>query len=266
MKTKLKAIRKLVIVLCCVLVSCKSSQKVVYMQDVVNGIPKETGVYSGIIIQPKDVLSIMVSSRSPELAMSLNLPLQQYYAGSSEITSSISNRQLGYQVDMDGYIDYPVLGRIRVAGLTRERLANMIKLRLQEDLIRDAIVTADFMNFKISVLGEVRTPGTFNVTDDRITLLDALGKAGDLTIYGRRDNVLVLREIGGTVVFHRVDLRTEAFLLSPVYYLKQNDVIYVEPNSTMTARSTINENRSLGVWVSVASFFTSLAVLLISIK
>jgi polysaccharide export outer membrane protein len=260
---KMRVKIKLVIVLCCVVFSCKTSQKVVYMQDAVNGIPKETGVYQGIIIQPKDVLSIIVSSRNPELAMSLNLPLQQYYAGSSEITSSYNNRQLGYQVDLEGYIDFPVVGRIRVAGLTRERLANMIKQRLQEDLIRDAIVTADFMNFKISVLGEVRSPGTFNVADDKITLLEALGKAGDLTIYGRRDNVLVRRETGGVVVFHRVNLLTEALLLSPAYYLQQNDVVYVEPNRVRAEQSGINEYRSVGVWISVAALLVSLSNLLI---
>ena len=256
----MKSIVKFVILSCCVLVSCNTSQKVVYMQDTVAGLPIETGVNVGIIIQPKDVLSIVVSSRNPELAVGLNLPLHQYYAGSSETSSGYNSRQLGYQVDLDGYIDFPVLGKLRVAGLTRERLANMIKQRLQEDLIRDAIVTADFMNFKISVLGEVRNPGTFTLSDDRITILEAIGRAGDLTIYGRRDNILVRRENEGKVVFYRVDLRMEAFLTSPVYYLQQNDVIYVEPNNTMTARSGINENRSLGVWISVASLLTSVAL------
>ena len=261
----MKSIVKFVFLsLCCVFVSCNTSQKVVYMQDTVAGLPKETGVFAGIVVQPKDVLSIVVSSRSPELSTGLNLPLQQYYAGSAEASSGYNYRQLGYQVDLDGYIDYPVLGKLKVAGLTRERLANMIKQRLQEDLIRDAIVTADFMNFKISVLGEVRNPGTFNVADDRITLLEAIGRAGDLTIYGRRDNILVRRENEGKAIFYRVDLRTEAFLTSPVYYLQQNDVIYIEPNNTMAARSGINENKSLGIWISLASFITSLTILIIN--
>ena len=262
MRMIVKTSCKLVIALC-LFVSCTTWQKVVYMQDAVDGIPKETSIYSGITIQPKDVLSIIVTSRNPELAMSLNLPLQQYYAGSSETTSSYNNRQLGYQVDMDGFIDFPVIGRLRVAGLTRERLALMIKQRLQEDLIRDAIVTADFMNFKISVLGEVRSPGIFSVTDDRITILDALSRAGDLTIYGRRENVLVRRETGGTVVFHRVNLLTEDLLLSPAYYLKQNDVIYVEPNRMRAEQSGVNEYRTVGVWISVASFLTSLTTLIL---
>ena len=263
MKVKIETSRKFVILACCVLVSCNTSKQVVYMQDTVSGIPKETGVNAGIVVQPKDVLSIVVSSRNPELAMSLNLPLQQYYVGSSEASSGYNYRQLGYQVDLEGYIDFPVLGKLRVAGLTRERLATMIKQRLQEDLIRDAIVTVDFMNFKISVLGEVRNPGIFTLAEDRITLLEALSRAGDLTIYGRRDNVLVSRETEGRVVFYRVDLRTEALLTSPAYYLQQNDVIYVEPNNTMVARAKINENRSLGVWISLASLLTSVITIIL---
>ena len=260
---KMKKLVNFVILSCCVLFSCKTSQKVVYMQDAVAGLPKETSSNAGITVQPKDVLSIVVSSRNPELATGFNLPLQQYYAGSTEASSAYNYRQLGYQVDLEGYIDFPVLGRLRVAGLTRERLSAMIKARLQEDLIRDAIVTVDFMNFKVSVLGEVNNPGTFSVSDDRITLLEALGRASDLTIYGRRDNVLVRRETEGRVVFYRVDLRTEAFLTSPAYFLQQNDVVYVEPNNTMVARSRINENRSLGVWISLASFLTSLSILFV---
>ena len=233
------------------------------MQDATIGARQEMGAYAGAVIQPKDILSIVVSSRLPELAEGVNLPLQQYYAGSTETTSGYSQRQLGYHVDMEGYIDFPTLGKLMVAGMTRERLSNMIKQRLQEDLIRDAIVTVDLMNFKISVLGEVRSPGTFNVTDDRITLLDALGRAGDLTIYGRRDNILVRRETGGVATFYRVDLRTEALLTSPVYYLQQNDVVYVEPNSTVAARSRINENRTVNVWISVASLLTTVAILIV---
>jgi len=234
------------------------------MQDTVAGLPIETGVYAGIVVQPKGVLSIVVSSRNPELSTGFNLPLHQLYVGSSQASSGYTYRQLGYQVDLDGYIDFPILGKLRVAGLTRERLATMIKQRLQEDLVRDAIVTVDFMNFKISVLGEVRSPGMISVGDDRITIFEALSRAGDLTLYGRRDNILVRRESEGKVIFYRVDLRTEALLTSPAYYLQQNDVIYVEPNNTLAARSEINENRSLGIWISLASFITSITILIIN--
>ncbi|MDR2886862.1 MAG: polysaccharide biosynthesis/export family protein [Bacteroidales bacterium] len=247
--------------------SCNTAKKVIYMQDAPDGMTKETGAYAGIVVQPKDILSIVVSSRNPELAMGFNLPLQQYQAGSSEATFSYQQRLIGYQVDMEGNIDYPVFGKLKVAGLTREQLSSMLKQRfIQEGQILDAIVTTEFMNFKISVLGEVRNPGTFNIDDDRITLLEALGRAGDLTIYGRRDNVLVRRETGGHTAFHRVDLRTEALMTSPVYYLQQNDVVYVEPNETSSARSRINENRSVNVWISLTSVMISLASMIILLK
>ena len=257
--------KKFIILLCCVLVSCQASKKVVYMQDVAHEATDTIGVYAGIVVQPKDILSIIVSSKNPELAMAFNLPLTSYQAGSTLSSSSYSQRVLGYLVDIDGVIDFPVLGKIKVVGLTRDQLSDMIKQQLiQGDLIKDPIVNTEFMNFKVSVFGEVKTPSTFNISDDRITLLEAISRVGDLTIYGRRDNVLVRREQNGIVSFHRVDLRNaENLLRSPVYYLQQNDVVYIEPNRAMTARSGINENRTLGVWISVASFLTSLAILII---
>jgi len=264
MKIIVKTNYKLAIFLCCVLVSCGTPKKIVYMQDAINGVSKPTVAHSSIIIQPKDILSIAVSSRTPELAMEFNLPLQQYYAGTTEITSGYSQRQLGYHVSESGEIDFPMFGRLKVTGLTREQVSAMIKkMLIDEGMIADAIVTTEFMNFKITVLGEVNYPGTFILTDDRITILEALGRAGDLTIYGRRDNILVRRERDNRVTFFNIDLRSEAFLTSPAYYLQQNDVVYVEPNSTMIASSRINENRSLNVWISMASLLTSLATILI---
>lgn len=255
------------VLLCCIMVSCNTAKKIVYMQDAPDGMTKETGAYAGIVVQPKDILSIMVSSKNPELAMGFNLPLQQYQAGSSEAVSSYQQRQIGYQVDMEGNIDYPVFGKLKVAGLTREQLSSMLKqMFIQEGQILDAIVTTEFMNFKVSVLGEVRAPGTFTISDDRITLLEALGRAGDLTVYGRRDNVLVRRETGGQTAFHRVDLRTEALVTSPVYYLQQNDIVYVEPNETASVRSRINENRSVNVWISLASLMVSLVSMTVVLK
>ena len=254
----------LVILLCCALVSCKPSKKVVYMQDTANGAIHKIGANAGIVVQPKDILNIIVASRNPELATAFNLPTYSYQAGSSKESYSYAQRTLGYLVDMDGSINFPILGRLKVSGLTREQVSEMIKQRLiQENFIKDAIVNTEFMNFKISVLGEVRSPGTFNISEDRITLLEALSRAGDLTIYGKRDNVLVRREKEGVVTFYRVDLRTGDFLHSPVYYLQQDDVVYVEPNNVQAAQAKINSNRNLSVWVSLASFVTSLVILII---
>jgi len=255
--------RILVILLCYVLASCRSSEKIVYLQDVGTRSTEEIAAYSGISVQPKDILSIVVSSPYADLVATLNLPLSSFQAGSDATSSSYSQRLLGYLVDLEGNIDFPSLGKIKVEGKTREGLSSMIKGLLQQDsLIRDPIVNVEFMNFKISVLGEVRYPGMFNLQHDRITIFEAIGRAGDLTIYGRRDNVLVTREQNGVIENFRVDLRSSEVYRSPVYYLQQNDVVYVSPNEVVAARSRINENRSLGIWISVASFLASLATLI----
>ena len=256
---------KLIILLYCVLVSCEASKNVVYLQDAANEAAMRTGVEAaGVVVKPKDILSIIVSSKNPELVVAFNLPIYSYQAGSTRESSSYTQRILGYHVDSEGDIEFPLLGKLHVAGMNREQLSEMIKQKLiSENLLKDPIVIVEFMNFYISVLGEVKTPGTFNITEDRITLLQALSRAGDMTIYGRRDNVLVQREINGVVTYFRVDIRSEALLKSPVYYLQQNDIVYVEPNNAVAARSRINENRTVGVWISVASLLTSIASLII---
>ena len=232
------------------------------MQNIDNRATEKTAVNHGIVIQPKDILSIVVTSRYPELVSQFNLPLPGFQSGSSSRVD-YSHRLLGYQVDMDGNIDFPLLGKLKVTGLTREQLSAMIKQKLFDaDLVRDAIIVSDFMNFKISVLGEVRSPGTFSLEDDRITLFEALGKAGDLTIYGRRDNVLVRRDQDGVINYYRIDLRSSAITQSPVFYLQQNDVVYVEPNKTYAARTDINENKSLSTLISLASLLLSLTIVI----
>jgi len=254
--------RVCVILLCCVLASCRTQEKIVYFQDAVDRATENIPVYQGIVIQPKDIISIVVSSKIPELALSYNLPLHSYIAGSTSTSSSYSQRLLGYLVDAEGYIDFPGLGKLKVAGMTRDQLSEMIKKNLiDEGLINDPIVNTEFMNFKISVFGEVANPGTFDIQDDKITIFDAIGRAGDLTIYGKRDDVLVQREQNGVVTYYRLDLRSTAIIHSPAFYLQQNDVIYVTPNKVVAARSRINENRTLGVGISLASLVTNMIVL-----
>lgn len=245
--------------------SCRTSRKIVYMQDVVVNTPENIAVNPGIIIQPKDMLSIIVSCKNPELSTMFNLPVVSYQAG-SEIGANVGQqRLLGYVVDDEGNIDFPVLGRLNVAGLTRWELQEKIKQKLiTEDLIKDLVVTIQFMNFRISVLGEVYAPGTYNIEGDKVTLLEALSLAKDLTIYGKRDGVMVIREMNGVRVTYNIDLRSADLFRSPVYYLKQNDIIYVVPNSVRAGQSTINENnvKSVSLWMSVASFLTTLSVLI----
>ena len=171
-------------------------------------------------------------------------------------------------MDSNGNIDFPVLGEIQVAGLTRWELSQKIKQMLSEqNLLKDAVVTVEFMNLKVAVIGEVNSPNTYDITNDKFTLLDALSMAGDLTIYGRRDNVSVIREENGERTIYRVDLRSVDLFSSPAYYLQQNDVVYVEPNKVRAGQSTINENnlKSVSLWVSIASFLTTIATLIISL-
>lgn len=263
---KTSVIRTFIILLCCVLASCRAHEKIVYLQ---NANDKRTdsfsSVYKGIVIQPKDIISIVVSSKVPDLALEYNLPLHSYIAGSTSTSSSYTQRLLGYLVDVEGCINFPGLGKLKVSGMTRDQLSEMIKDKLVDGgFIDEPIINTEIMNFKISVFGEVRSPGTFYIQDDKFTIFDALGRAGDLTIYGKRDNVLVQREENGVITYHRLDLRYAEVIHSPAFYLQQNDIVYVTPNNAVSARSNINENRTLGVGFSLASLLTNIVVLCLS--
>ena len=251
-----------VVVLC---TSCASSKKVVYLQDVVPLKQQDIEQKYEVYIHNDDLLAIMVNSKNPELALPFNMPMVSYQLGSGS-TNSGSQRVLGYLVDGNGDIDFPILGKLHVAGLTRLQLTDMIKQRLiDEDLIKDPIVTVQFLNYKVSVMGEVNRPGSFNISGDRITLLEALSMAGDLTIYGRRDRVAVIREKDGkrTILMH--DLRSSDIFNSPCYYLQQNDIVYVEPNKAKAEQTDINQNKSVGVWLSAASILVSIASLIVTL-
>lgn len=241
--------------------SCSSTtyKNINYIQDIQNDTTWATVVNTGIEIKPKDQLSIVVSCREPQIAAQFNLSTASYQAG-SEITSTTgggSYRILGYVVDNFGDIDFPVLGKLHVAGLTRFEVSELIKDRLASDgYLTESVVTVEFMNFKVSVMGEVQSPGTYSVSTDKINVLQALSLAKDLTIYGCRDNVTVIRELDGQHQVYKLDLRSKDFFNSPAFYLQQNDVIYVYPNKVRAGQSTVNENnlRSVSFWVSIGSF------------
>ena len=255
-----KYVAYLVVCMAVFFTACTSTRKIIYLQDVVPLKQQEIEQKYEVIIHGDDLLAIMVNSRDPELALPFNMPMVSYQLGSN---TGGQQRVLGYLVDTNGNIDFPILGEIHVEGLTRMQLTELIKNKLIEgDLIKDPIVTVQFLNFKISVMGEVGRPGSFTISGDRITLLEALSMAGDLTIYGRRDRVGVIRENNGkrTILFH--DLRSADIFNSPCYYLQQNDIVYVEPNKAKSGQSSINQNNSIGVWVSVISLLTTIAVLI----
>lgn len=246
--------------------SCSTYKKINYIQDAQLDTALTMVANQGILIQPMDMISIVVSSRDPELARIYNLPVVTYQAGSESSVSNFNQRLIGYSVDNDGNIQFPELGTIHVAGLNRWQLAELIREKLSS-LVKDAVVTVQFMNFKISVTGEVTSPGVFDISGDKITIFEAISLARNLTIYGRRDGVYVIREQNGSRTIYQVDLRTVDMFNSPAYYLQQNDVVYVEPNKVRAGQSTINENnlKSVSLWVSIGSFLSTLATLFISL-
>ena len=251
--------------------STTTYQQIDYLQDLSQNASLDMKENAGIVIQPQDQLSIIVSSRNPELSAALNKPMATYAAG-SEITSTSGGsyqRILGYVVDNSGNLEFPMLGEIHVAGLTRWELQEMIKKEIiAKGILLDPIVTVEYMNFRISVMGEVNSPGTYSVTGDKITLLGALALAKDLTIFGRRDNVTVIREQNGKREIYKVDLRKSKSLFdSPAYYLQQNDVVYVYPNSVRAGQSTINENyfKSGNFWISLSSVAITVTNLILTL-
>ena len=241
------------------LVSCnpETYKKINYLQDVNGDTTMTMKVNKGIIIQPQDQLSIIVTSRDPKMAVPFNLSVSTFYTG-SELSSSTgaSQRITGYIVDNAGDIQFPSLGTVHVAGLNRWELQELIRSRLSDSgLLKDAVVTVEFLNFKVSVLGEVTAPGTYTVTGDKITILQALALARDLTIYGQRDNVQVIREQNGRRQIYKLDLTDSGIFASPAYYLQQNDVVYVTPSKVRAGQGEINENyfKSGSFWISLAS-------------
>ena len=262
---------KSIIIVACVLFlgSCSTPKKIVYFQDMPldeNGLAATAP--EDIRIMPKDKISIMVNCQDARLDNLFNLPIVNQQLGQEASSSgSGTNRGMsGYTVDNDGNIDFPVLGSLHIAGMTRGEAASFIKGELvSRDLAKTPIVTVEYMNLTFSVLGEVNSQGRYSIDRDNVTILDAISQAGDLTIYGRRDGVTVLRNVGGVQKSYKVDLCSAADLYSsPAYYLQQNDVVYVEPNETRARQSTVNGNtvRSTSFWISLASLLTSVIVLI----
>lgn len=248
------------------LLSACSTPKLGYFQNLESGEAQQIGEAKVLKVQPGDKLSILVSSKSPELAYMFNKPIVGRYSSSTSGANLSTTQVSSYTVDENGNIEFPVLGQLNIAGKTRSEVSRYIKdLLVSKNLLKDATVTVDFLDLYFSVLGEVKEPGRFIIDHDKVTLIDALSRAGDLTIYGKRDNVLVMREEGGKQVSYRVDLTNAKSLYeSPVYYLQQNDLVYVTPNDVKVRQSTVNGNtfRSTSFWISLASLLTSVAVLI----
>ena len=238
------------------LFSCASKQDVVYFQNAANA-GLETNVNQNISttrFKVDDLISIFVSTLDPEASVPFNL-----FRG-AERNGNLPE-QVDYLVDKDGEIDFPVIGKISVVGLTPEELRVNLRDALS-DYLKNPIINIRLKNFTVTVLGEVARPGTYIINGEQITILEALGLAGDMTIKGMRKNVLVIREFEGTKVYNRIDLTSKNATDSQVYYLSQNDVVYVEPNNSAITSSSLDNRAS--IIVSIVSVLITSTVLVLT--
>lgn len=240
------------------LFSCKPRKEMVYYQNIEALANTENSNSYEIKIQPDDLLTIIVSAEDTEASIPFNLGAS---SASGAATTGQSTLQ-SYLVDAAGTIDFPVLGKLKVAGLTRSEVLHLLEGKIAK-FIKNPIVNLRVINFKISVQGEVTTPGTFPVNSDRITLIEAISRAGDLTLYGKRDNILIIREINGVKSFNRVDITKADFINSPFYYLAQNDVIYVEPSKVKINGAAVGS--STGIIFSVTSLIITLVTVIVTL-
>lgn len=243
------------------LFSCASPKDIVYYQGIDGVTPPEKTASYEIKMQPDDLLMIIVSAEDPEIAVPFNLKtFSVSNASKLDIVRGQETVQL-YLVDAQGTIDFPVLGKLKVSGLTRSEVLQLLQDKIAV-YIKNPIINLRVMNFKISVQGEVNLPGTYPVVSERITLIEALTMAKDLTIYGKRNNILIIREINGVKSYNRVDITKADFINSPFYYLAQNDVVYVEPNRNKINGAAIGPNT--GVIISISSLLITLITLIIT--
>jgi polysaccharide export outer membrane protein len=248
----------IILLMLLVSISCTSTKKAVYFSGQQTG-SFEPPVMPKPVIQNNDLLSITVSSLNPEASAIFNQPGGANNNNNNSVITPTTTTATGYLVDGDGSIQFPFLGSVKVAGLTKDELKDKLtKAMVDKKLLVDPIISVRFLNFKVTVLGEVAHPTVVTVPSERITLLEALGLAGDLTIYAKRDNVLVIRDEGGKKVTHRLNLNSTELFSSPYYYLQTNDVVYVEPNKAKVA-STGRAN----VWLPIVFSALSLGVIVV---
>lgn len=256
-------IRILLIVMGAALLTACSPKNLVYFSDLDRMVQNVEGMQVlPCTIQKDDLLSILVSSETPESAIPFNLETSRMATLSNATVNPGVSDLKGYLVDASGRINFPVLGLLKVQSMTTTQLARELEYQLKSSgYINDPKVTVRILNFKVSVLGEVARPGEINVGGERITLFEALSQAGDLTIYGRRDNVAIIREDGYKRKLVRVDLTNDSLFESPYYYLCQNDVIYVEPNQTKKRASRNTEAVVISTVSGVLSLISTVAMI-----
>jgi len=250
--TKLSVFLILVAVFFCSCRSSKVNNDFVYFK---NGSDTTSMPLKKTIIQPYDLLSIRVLSRTTNQE-------QAAIFNATKFIDELTDR--GYQVNSEGNIEMPVIGPVQAAGLTIDQLRTSLTTRL-DNYVKSPSVLINFLQFNINVMGEVKTPGIQKFLTDRVTVIDAISSAGDLTDYGRRDEILVIREVNGKRITHKVDLRSRKLFESPVYYLQPNDIVYVSPNKVKIKNLDIDPEaqRRSGLFFSIASMVLSVASIIV---
>lgn len=258
--------KKIVLLLIVIIVisSCASREKIQYYRGIETITQQQPTNYEPRLKQD-DLLMIMVLAPTPELAADFNLSNFSVMGDGGVMggRADLANNQMRYQsylIDNKGFIEFPVLGSIQLGGLTRTEALDLLKSKLKL-YIKEPIVNLRILNYKVTIQGEVVRPGTFTTISERITLPEALAMAGDLTIYAKRENILIIREIDGKKESHFVDITKADFINSPYYYLSQNDIVYVEPNKTKMNSSVVGPNISI-ILSSVSLLITIVALLI----
>ena len=248
-------------------VSCKTPNNISYFQDVHNGQTDPILYSHGIQLKPGDAISIVVKSKSIELTNALNLPVTAQVIGTPEDVSLRQSQGISsYTIDDNGDIDFPVVGKIHIAGMNKLEVAATIKQILNDKQIAtDAVVSVNYLNLNYAVMGEVKSPGQFTFNKEKVSLLEALSTAGDLTIYGQRDSIIVWREENGMRKTYVANILNGKDLVnSPAYYLQQGDIVYVQPNNYRKRQSTANGNQmsTPSFWLSAISALATIGVLI----
>lgn len=245
-----------------ILTACSTPKNFNYLQDLANGQEIAIQTDGMIRLQPKDQVNVLVKTKDPLMGTlfnkGLSTNLQAGYANGNMYT-------LGYTVAPDGTIDFPVLGSIHIAGLTRYEAEQAIQAKLREEQLKDANVTLEYMNLSYTITGEVNRPGVYPIQKDALTLFEAIGQAGDVGLYGKRDSIMVIRDLGNAKKTYMLSLNSAKDLFSSeAFYIRQNDIIYVKANDVKARQSTSNgnETRNISFWLSIVSVLSTMALLI----
>ncbi len=238
-----------VLPLSAILASCTTAKEIVYLQNIDEvQLQKLTSQYEARI-KKDDLLNIVVSGPDKAVVMPYNLTLNE--TGGS--TNDPERATLSYLVDVNGEINFPTLGKIKVEGMTRSELVDYLTAEISKD-VKSPVVYVSFRNYKITILGEVRSPGTYSMGSERINIFQALGQAGDLLLTAERCDVILIREVDGTPTYYKIDLRDASLLNSDIYYMQQNDILYVRPSASRVTSATT----ATGIWSIVLSSITTM--------